>query len=185
MYVDKRLDGVQAVQTLSRLNRTSSGKEPPFVLDFVNEAEGIFEAFKPYYDVTTLQEPSDPAHLELLKHDLNAFQVYFWSEVEAFAQVFYLPQYRQNPSDHARMHKHVQPAVDRFSAMDEDKQEAFYEKLTAFVSFYSFISQIIPYSDTELEMLYSFCRFLLPFLKFGDDTVNPHPEKEVELQYYE
>jgi type I restriction enzyme, R subunit len=184
MYVDKRLDGVQAVQTLSRLNRTHAGKEPPFVLDFVNEAEGIYEAFKPYYDVTTLQEPSDPSHLEVLKHELNAFQVYYWSEVEAFAQVFYLPQYRQNPSDHARMQKHVQPAVDRFDSLEEDKKELFYEKLTAYVNFYSFISQIIPYSDIELEMLYSYGRYLVSCLNFGDDISNPHPEKEVELQYY-
>jgi type I restriction enzyme R subunit len=184
MYVDKRLDGVQAVQTLSRLNRTHAGKEPPFVLDFVNDSEGIFEAFKPYYDVTMLQEPSDPNHLEALKHELNAFQVYYWSEVQAFAQVFYLPQYRQNPSDHARMQKHVQPAVDRFNSLDEEKKEAFYERLTAYVSFYSFISQIIPYSDAELEMLYSYGRFLIPCLKFGEEQVNPHPEKEVELQYY-
>jgi type I restriction enzyme, R subunit len=184
MYVDKRLDGVQAVQTLSRLNRTSTGKEPPFVLDFVNDAEGIFEAFKPYFDVTTLQEPSDPGHLEVLMHELNAFQVYYWSEVKAFAQVFYLPQYRQNPSDHARMHKHVQPAVDRFTGLDEGKKELFFEKLTAYVSFYSFISQIIPYSDTDLEMLYSYARFLIPSLKFGEENVHPHPEKEVELQYY-
>jgi type I restriction enzyme R subunit len=184
MYVDKRLDGVQAVQTLSRLNRTYAGKELPFVLDFVNDSEDIYEAFKPYYDVTTLQEPSDHNHLEKLKHELNAFQVYYWSEVEAFAQVFYLPEHRQNPSDHARMQKHIQPAVDRFNALDEDNKELFYEKITAYVNFYSFISQIIPYSDAELEMLYSFARFLVPCLKFGDDITNPHPEKEVALQYY-
>ena len=147
MYVDKRLDGVQAVQTLSRLNRTYPGKEPPFVLDFVNESEGILQAFKPYYDATTLQEASDPNHLELLKHELSAMQVYHWSEVEAFAKIFYLPQYMQNPSDHARMHKHIQPAVDRYKALSEDKRDAFYEKLTAYIRFYSFVSQIIPYSD--------------------------------------
>ncbi len=61
MYVDKRLDGVQAVQTLSRLNRMVPGKDAPFVLDFVNEAEDIFRAFKPYYDKTELEEVSDPA----------------------------------------------------------------------------------------------------------------------------
>ena len=60
MYVDKRLDGVQAVQTLSRLNRMIPGKETPFVLDFVNEAEDIYRAFKPYYDKTELEEVSDP-----------------------------------------------------------------------------------------------------------------------------
>ncbi|MBU3918093.1 type I restriction endonuclease subunit R, partial [bacterium] len=184
MYVDKRLDGVQAVQTLSRLNRTRAGKEPPFVLDFVNESEDIYLAFKPYYNVTTLQESSDPNHLELLKHELNAFQVYLWSEVVGFCHIFYLPHYKQNPSDHARMEKLVAPAVDRFKALDEEKKEAFYEKITAYTRFYSFISQIIPYSDQELEMLYSYGRYLLPRLDLGEDGVNPHPEKEVVLEYY-
>ena len=184
MYVDKRLDGVQAVQTLSRLNRTYPGKEPPFVLDFVNEAEGIFQAFKPYYDTTTLQEESDPNHLEVLKHELAAMQVYHWSEVEAFAKIFYLPQYMQNPSDHARMHKHIQPAMDRYKSLNEEKKNAFYEKMTAYIRFYAFISQIIPYSDTELEMLYSYGRFLAPHLD-GDDTGTvPHPEKDVTLEYF-
>ncbi len=184
MYVDKRLDGVQAVQTLSRLNRNYGGKEEPFVLDFVNKAEGIYEAFKPYYDVTTLEQESDPGHLETLKHALDAFQVYYWSEVEAYAQIFYLPLYKQQPSDHARMQKHIQPAVDRFRGLEEEKQEAFFEKITAYVRFYSFISQIIPYSDKELEMLYSYGRALIPYLETGDDGVNPHPEKEVVLEYY-
>lgn len=184
MYVDKRLDGVQAVQTLSRLNRQYAGKEPPFVLDFVNDSDDIYKAFKPYYDVATLEEPSDPNHLEVLKHELNAFQVYFWSEVEAFARIFYVPHYRQNPSDHARMEKHIQPEVDRFNALEEDKKELFYEKITADVNFYSFVSQILPYSDQELEILYSFSRFLVPRLDFSNDIANPHPEKEVELQYY-
>ncbi|MHC1761068.1 MAG: type I restriction endonuclease subunit R [Negativicutes bacterium] len=184
MYVDKRLDGVQAVQTLSRLNRTVAGKEPPLVLDFVNKEADIFAAFKPYYNVTTLQEESDPAHLEKLKHELNAMQVYLWSEVVAFCQIFYLPEYKQNPSDHARMEKHVQPAVDRFKALEEDHKEEFYEKLTAFVRFYAFVSQIIPYSDKELEMLYSFSRYLLPKLDWGDSGENPHPETDVELWYY-
>ncbi len=184
MYVDKRLDGVQAVQTLNRLNRNSAGKEAPFVLDFVNEAEDIYKAFKPYYNVTTLEEPSDPNHLEKLKHELNAMQVYLWSEVAGFCHVFYLPHSRQNPSDHARMEKMVQPAVDRFKSLDEEKRVAFYEKITAYTQFYAFISQIIPYSDQELEMLYSFSRYLIPHLDLGDTGANPDPEKEVTLQYY-
>lgn len=184
MYVDKRLDGVQAVQTLSRLNRTGPGKEPPFVLDFVNESDDIYKAFKPYYNVTILEEAADPSHLELLKHELNTFQVYLWSEVAGFCHIFYLPQCRQNPSDHARMEKMVAPAADRFNALDDEKKETFYEKITAFTAFYSFISQIIPYSDQELEMLYSYGRYLIPHLDTGEDGVNPHPEKEVGLQYY-
>ncbi len=95
MYVDKRLDEVQAVQTLSRLNRMIPGKDAPFVLDFVNEAEDIFRAFKPYYDKTELEEVSDPGALEALKHELDQVQVYYWSEIEAFAQILYKPAIRQ------------------------------------------------------------------------------------------
>src|ERR1019366_1745159 len=120
MYVDKRLDGVQAVQTLSRLNRKIPGKENPFVLDFVNEAEDIYKAFKPYYDATSLQEGSDPHQLETLKHELDAVQVYFWSEVEGFAHVFYRLPEKQSAADHAHMQRHLQPAVDRFKTMEDE-----------------------------------------------------------------
>ena len=185
MYVDKRLDGVQAVQTLSRLNRKIPGKENPFVLDFVNEAEDIYKAFKPYYDATSLQEGSDPQQLEKLKHELDAAQVYFWSEVEAFARVFYKPVTRQNAQDHAGMQLHLQPAVDRFKAMqDEPKRSEFREKLNGYVNIYSFMSQIMPYGDPALEMLYSFGRFLLPHLPLDRDTGRVKLGDEVGLQYY-
>jgi len=184
MYVDKRLDGVQAVQTLSRLNRISPGKETPFVLDFVNSAEDIYYAFKPYYDQTSLQETTDPQLLETLKHELNAMQVYYWSEVEAFAQVFYKDVNRQNPSDHARMQKHIQPAVDRYKVLEDDPAQTFRDKLSAFVKAYAFLSQIIPYTDAEMEMLYSFSRYLLPHLPLEKDYEIIKPEDDVSLQYY-
>lgn len=184
MYVDKRLDGVQAVQTLSRLNRTSPGKEPPFILDFVNEANNIALAFQPYYHTTMLQDESDPQHLEQLKHELDAMQVYLWSEVEAFCRIFYLPPSRQNPSDHGRMKKFVQPAVDRFHGLDKEGQNTFYEKITAYIRFYAFISQIIPYSDQEMEMLYSYLRALAADLKCPESSFSSHPERDVKLEYY-
>jgi type I restriction enzyme R subunit len=185
MYVDKRLDGVQAVQTLSRLNRKIPGKENPFVLDFVNEAEDIYKAFKPYYDATSLQEGSDPQQLEKLKHELDAAQVYFWSEVEAFARVFYKPVARQSAQDHAGMQLHLQPAVDRFKAMQDDpKRSEFREKLSGYVNIYSFMSQIMPYGDAALEMLYSYGRFLLPHLLLDRDTERVKLGDEVGLQYY-
>lgn len=184
MYVDKRLDGVQAVQTLSRLNRMIPGKDEPFVLDFFNEADDIYRAFKPYYDKTGLREPSDPSQLETLKHELDQAQVYYWSELEAFAKIFYKPLEKQSSADHAHMQRHLQPAVDRFKAVDdEDKRTEFREKLSAYIKIYAFQSQIIPYADAELEMLYSFGRFLLPHLPLdrGDPvTVGDN----VSLQYY-
>jgi type I restriction enzyme, R subunit len=185
MYVDKRLDGVQAVQTLSRLNRMIPGKDAPFVLDFVNEAEDIFRAFKPYYDKTGLQQASDPSRLESLKHELDQTQVYHWSEVEAFAQVFYKPPERQSPADHAHMQRHLQPAVDRFKGIeDTGKRQAFWDKLNGYVKMYAFLSQIIPYADPELEMVYSYGRFLLPHLQLDRETITVKLGDEVELQYY-
>ncbi len=184
MYVDKRLDGVQAVQTLSRLNRIAPGKAPPFVLDFVNDPEDIQAAFAPYYDQTQLEKPSDPYRLEELKHELDGMQVYHHAEVEAFAQVFYLPQAKQRPGDHARMEAQLQPARDRFSALDEEEQTAFRDRLGAFVNLYAFLSQIIPYADADLERLSSFGRALLRHLRVGSDGATVHLGDDVELEYY-
>ena len=185
MYVDKRLDGVQAVQTLSRLNRMIPGKDAPFVLDFINDAENIFRAFKPYYDRTELAETSDPASLEALKHELDQQQVYHWSEVAAFTQVFYKPTARQSAADHAHMQRYLQPAVDRFTAVDnEERRQAFRDKLAGYVRIYAFLSQIVPYADPELEMLYSFGRLLLPHLPLDRDATVIGIGDEVALQYY-
>ena len=185
IYVDRRLAGVQAVQTLSRLNRNYPGKEPPFVLDFVNRSDDIYAAFKPYYDVTSLQDTSDPEQLETLKHEMDEMQVYHWSEVEAFAQIFYKPLAKHSVSDHARMEKHLQPAVDRFKALeDDDQRHLFRDKLRSYVNLYAFLSQIIPWTDADQERLYSFGRFLLPHLPTGRDIVLISPEDDVALEYY-
>lgn len=185
MYVDKRLDGVQAVQTLSRLNRKIAGKDEPFVLDFVNKPDEIYAAFKPYFDSTSLQESANPEMLPSIKHELDQLQIYHWSEVEAFARIFYRQPDRQNPADHAHMQRHLQPAVDRFKAIEDDEvRTTFRDKLGGYVRMYSFLSQILPYTDQELEMLYSYGRFLLPHLPLDRDNTVVKIGNEVELQYY-
>jgi type I restriction enzyme R subunit len=185
MYVDKRLDGVQAVQTLSRLNRKIVGKEEPFVLDFVNPPEDIYLAFKPYFDSTSLQESADPAMLERIKHELDQAQVYHWGEVEAFSRIFYRAPEKQNPADHAQMQKHLQPAVDRFKAITEDElRNTFRDKLGGYVRMYSFLSQILPYGDADLEKLYSYGRYLLPHLPLDRDNSAVKLGDDVGLQYY-
>lgn len=185
MYVDKRLAGVQAVQTLSRLNRTYPGKETSFVLDFVNEPDEIYAAFKPYYDTTILQDTSEPAQLETLKYEMDEMQVYHWSEIEGFAGIFYKPMAQHNVHDHARMEKHLQPSVDRFKTLDDDEQQqSFRDKLSSYVHLYTFLSQIMPWTDPDLEKLYSFGRFLLPHLPTSGDVVVIRPEDDVALRYY-
>ena len=186
MYVDKRLDGVQAVQTLSRLNRKIPGKENPFVLDFVNEAEDIYRAFKPYYDATSLQEASDPQQLETLKARTGRGAGLFLERGRGVCpSVLQARRPNKAPQDHAEMQRHLQPAVDRFKAMeDEAKRSEFREKMSGYVRIYAFMSQIIPYADPALEMLYSYGRFLLPHLPLERDTERVKIGDEVGLQYY-
>lgn len=184
MYVDKRLDGVQAVQTLSRLNRTHPGKEDTFVLDFVNEAEGIREAFKPYYEVPLVDQQAEPNQLYELQAKLAAEQVYWANEVEEFAKVFFKPGRLQSPNDHAMMHRILNCPLQRFEALDEERQELFSGQLVAYRNLYSFLSQVIPFRDADLEKLYAFVRLLitrLPKRGIGPGIVL---DDEVALKYY-
>ena len=182
MYVDKRLDGVQAVQTLSRLNRVAPGKEPPFVLDFVNDPQDIQKAFEPYYDQTQLRQRTDPYQLERLKHELYEMQVCHRHEVEAFARVFFLPAEQRRAEHHALLQGQIRPAVDRFNGLEDEQQTEFRDRLSAFVSLYVFVSQIIPYADSELEQLSAYGRKLLPHLRQDHEAVRLGDD--VELEYY-
>ncbi len=183
-YVDKRLAGVQAVQALSRLNRTHSGKDDTFVLDFVNGAEEIQAAFQPYYEQTSLAEKAEPHQLYELQAKLDAAQVYHASEVDVFAKVFYKPQEKHSSADQALLYKHLGPAVDRFSALDPERQEEFRETLGAYVRLYAFLSQITPWQDADLEKRYTFGRFLLTRLPSEGGGAPPDLEGDVQLQYY-
>lgn len=184
MYVDKRLSGVQAVQTLSRLNRVAPGKENTFVLDFVNEAEEIRRSFQPYYEQTIVAETADPHRLYELQHQLGSAQVFSEAEVDGLCEVFYTPKAKQSVTDQARMYGYLDPAVDRFEALEEEKQGEFRSALKAYVGLYSFLSQIMPFTDPDLEKLYTFTRFLM--LKLPQDPKRDplDLQGEVALKYY-
>lgn len=184
MYVDRRLAGIQAVQTLSRLNRTTAGKEDTFVLDFVNEPGEIYEAFKPYYEVTPPGEPSDPHQLYDLQHRLEGHRVFTEDEVNAFSEIWYKNRNEPTAADHQKINAVLDKAVDRYKALDEDEQDQFKGQLASFRNLYAFLAQIIPYQDSSLEKLYSYGRFLLHKLpRDADDTVF-ELEDEVSLKYY-
>jgi hypothetical protein len=145
----------------------------------------IHDAFKPYYDTTLLAETSDPQQLEILKHELDQAQIYHWSEVEAFAKIFYKPVNQQAASDHAEMEKCLQPASDRFKAIeDAEDQKSFRDKLGGFVRLYAFLGQIIPYGDPDLEMLFTFGKLLVRKLHVGSETERLDLQDDVSLQYY-
>lgn len=183
MYVDKKLSGVKAVQTLSRLNRTHPGKEDTFVLDFANDRETIADSFQPYYELTALSDTTDPNHLYDLKSKTDTVNVYYQSEVDAFAKVFYKPG-NTSVKDQGKMYAFIDPAVDRFKVLTEESQDEFKKSMTAFVRLYSFLSQIMPFQDVELEKLYSFGRFLLSKLPKSDYTERLKLDNEVALEYY-
>jgi len=184
MYVDKRLAGIQAVQTLSRLNRTCSGKEDTFVLDFVNEPEEILAAFQPYYERTLIGERAAPSQLYEIQAKLDGQQVYYKAEVEEFCKVFYKPRQSQTRADHARMNACIDPAVNRFSQLGEEPRAAFRKTLVAYRNLYAFLSQVIPFQDSDLEKLYSYIRFLLTKLPRGDRGPVYDFDDEVALKYY-
>lgn len=187
MYVDKRLAGIQAVQTLSRLNRTHPAKEDTFVLDFVNERSEIQEAFKQYYEGAEMGEEVDPQRMYELKADLDGSGIYLAGEVERFCAVYFKPKQRQSPSDHQEMNAALDPAKDRFSALmdeDEDEAELWRGKLQSFRNLYAFLSQIIPYQDSDLERLYTFLRYLSPKLRKRRTGPQYSFDDDVRLEYY-
>lgn len=184
MYVDKRLAGIQAVQTLSRLNRTHQGKEDTFVLDFVNEPAEILEAFKPYYEQTIIGERAEARHLYELQARLDGYHVFYKAEVEEFSKVFYKPTETQSPADHAKMNACIDPAVGRFKGLEEEMQEEFRKVLVAYRNLYSFLSQVIPFQDSDLEKLYSYIRFLLKKMPRPDRGPIYDFDDEISLKYY-
>ena len=184
MFVDKRLAGIQAVQTLSRLNRMHPGKENTFVLDFVNEPDEILAAFQPYYEQTLIGERAEAQQLYELQAKLDSHQVYFRAEVEEFCKVFYKPKRNQMPADHARMNACIDPAVGRYNDLEEEDRDEFRKTLVAFRNLYSFLSQVIPFQDTDLEKLYSYIRFLLTKLPRGDRGPVYNFDDDVAMKYY-
>jgi len=174
MYVDKKLQGVLAVQALSRLNRCNwkLGKSDTFVLDFHNTVDDIKTAFDPFYTATSLSEPTDINVLHDLKADLDAVGIYEWSEVTAFNEKFFAKAEADELS----------PIIDtvetRFNAdLDDEQRIDFKIKAKQFVKIYAQVAAIIPFSNVNWEMLHWFLKFLIPKLKVKD----PDQDKLDEL----
>ncbi|WP_101958100.1 type I restriction endonuclease subunit R [Xanthomonas campestris] len=184
MYVVKKLAGVQAVQTLSRLNRMAPGKKRTLVLDFVNKEEDIHKAFKPYYESTPIGENAGPEKLSELQHKLLAPAIFTPADVDAFAQAWYRPKREHSGSDHKQMNAVLDAVVQRFKTQLEEKQDEFRGLLMAYRNLYAFLSQIVPYQDSDLEKLYTFVRNLMTKLPPADDGKAFVLDDEVSLRYY-
>lgn len=184
MYVDKRLSGIQAVQTLSRLNRITTGKEDTFVLDFVNDPVEIYKSFKQYFEKTEMGDSTDPHQLYQLQHQLENFKVFTEEEVDEFAEIWFKNRSEPSGGDHRKMSGITAKAVDRFKALEESDQEEFKGQLLSFRNLYSFVSQVIPFQDSDLEKLYTYLRFLNSLLPKRQDSGRYELDDDIKLKYY-
>ena len=184
MYVDKKLSGVRAVQTLSRLNRTHPGKEDTFVLDFANEPSEIQEAFQPFYEGTTIEEEINPNQLYDLHGKMDPFAVTHPEEIEAFARAFFQPRGASTAKTHAHLSAAIDPAVARVRAKSAEEQAEYKHLLASFLRLYSFLSQIMPFTDADLEKFYAYGRLLTTKLRDEGGAERFQLNEEVALEYY-
>lgn len=185
MYVDKKLSGVKAVQTLSRLNRIHPGKTDTFVLDFVNDRQTILDSFQPYYELTTVTEETDVNHLFDLKNHLDQFQVYWQKEINDLVAVYFHPLTKLNTEkQQSKLYAFTDPAVDRYKELEKEKQDEFKKGLRTWINLYSFLSQIMPFPADELEEFFAYARLLQKRLPKNDYSEQIVLDDEIALEYY-
>jgi type I restriction enzyme R subunit len=180
MYVDKKLGGVNAVQTLSRLNRTlPPEKKGTMVLDFANESDEVKAAFEPYYETTLLSEATDPNLLYEIQTRLAAFPVYTEADVEAFAKVYFDPKATQD-----RLYAVLAPVVEHFQALAPEEQHDFRGQLTDYVRLYAFLAQVLTFVDSDLEKLYVFARHLRRLLPADRAELPREVQQNIDMESY-
>ena len=179
MYVDKKLSGVKAVQTLSRLNRTHPGKLDTFVLDFTNSAEEIQEAFAPFFEQSTAA-PTDPNLLYALEATLRTSGVLHPAEVTTAVSALLSGK----AANQATVYANLDPAVERFLGLPEDEERTrFHDALTSFVRAYAFLAQVMPWTERALEELYLYGKALAPLLPADPGMALPQISESVLLTH--
>lgn len=182
MYVDKKLEGVNAVQTLARLNRSFPGKGQPFVLDFRNDAEAITDAFRPWYD-TTIVDPVDANVLYRYQGNLQASGVFDQTDIDHYWEVF-APVAANDRKSNGALYAALAGPRQRFTdELDDDDQDQFRSDLEAYGRAYAFLSQIVDWTDADLEKLYVFARSLLADLPPRAGAAGIDLGSEVELTH--
>ena len=179
MYVDKKLGGVGAVQTLSRLNRTHPEKNGTIVLDFANEADEIRAAFEPYYETTLLSEATDPNLLYEIQTRLASFPVFTEVDVGAFAKIYFDSKATQD-----QLYAVLAPVVERFKALSKEERHDFRGQLIDYLRLYSFLAQVLTFADADLEKLYVFARHLRRLLPGGEVDLPREVQQNIDMESY-
>ena len=182
MIVDKKLRGVKAVQTLSRLNRTCPGKTDTFVLDFINTQEEIQDAFQPFYQETMLEREVNADLLYQVQHELRGYAVYSDDDVNAFCDE-YFKDGNQDDRAMGRMTSILKPVADRYNDLSADERYQFRRLCRSMKKWYGYISQVVRMFDVELHKEYVFISYLLGLLP--PDEVQPLDlDGKLKLEYY-
>lgn len=181
MYVDKKLSGVKAVQTLSRLNRIYPGKEDTFVMDFVNEPEEILEAFKPFYNVTRLDNDIEPNEIYTIERTIYDKQVINKDDVLKFTDIYYKDKHSK--SDISTMHYLVNNSANRTKDYSREELIEFKNLIGKFINLYNLIIQVAPIVDSDLHRLSVYLRFLIKRIEIESPGGVDITDK-VLLEYY-
>jgi type I restriction enzyme R subunit len=178
MYINKKLNGVNAVQTLSRLNRVHPNKKDPVTLDFFNEPKIIKEAFQDFYEETMLEEASDPDKMYDYKRQLEVYQYYTQAEVDEFNKLLRVKNF-----DQSKLNPIINSAVKRYE-QDGDKKnrDNFRMLLKTYLRVYSFLAQIVSFQDRELEKLYVYGMILFRKLPFEKGRLPKEVTQQVDLE---
>lgn len=179
MFVDKKLSGLQGVQTLSRLNRMTSGKTDTFVLDFVNDPDDIQKSFQPYYQGTILTEETDPNHLYTVQQEIDKHNLYHDEIVERFVKTFY-----DETIPDEKLQGILDSVVESWREIDRDDQEDFRGNVQSFIRLYGYIVQIVDFKDVDLEKLYIFLRHLVKKLPRRELDDIRDVTSSVDLEYF-
>lgn len=184
MYVDKKLHDVTAVQTLSRLNRTTSGKTSTFVLDFENTEEDIKGAFLPYYEDTTMEGDTDINAAYDIRNKIHDYMIYNYDDVDVFNK-FMVSNMGKNQDAAAlgRLAGMFRPVIQRYKDLDEDDREASRDYIRRFNRIYSYVTQLVRLHDPELFHEYQYTTHLVKLLPRPDVLDFVDIDDKIRLEY--
>ena len=182
MFVDKKLKGVKAVQTLSRVNRTCAGKEDTFILDFVNTADEIKEAFEPYYEATILDEAVNPNLVYDTRKLIRDFKLYNDDDIDKFIKLF--TKKNQSDTDLGKLTNIFKPIIKGYKELTEDRRYDYKKTVRNFVKWYAYITQIARMFDKQLHEEYTFCKYLDKLLPKASDDKEIDLADKLQLEFY-
>ena len=183
MIVDKKLRGVKAVQTLSRLNRTHPDKQDTFIIDFVNTKEDILKAFQPFYQETSLSQEINTDLIYRTQKLLRAFKIYDDADIEKVNEIYFDEDKRKANKIQAAITNALLPIQQKYSALNQEQRYQFRKLCRTFVKWYGYITQITRMFDKQMHKEYIFCSYLAKVVP-ADPTMPFDLGDRVKLEYY-